>query len=97
MPARLGGKAAAAFGRHAQPGRSTGLRRELQPPPLPQIERLADLDHHQRQRPVAQGLLGDGQKIGRIIGGGAKQCRGVEEPAQPGGVDRGGLPTLLHP
>lgn len=97
MPARLAGRAAPAIRDQAQARRLPGLRRQLQPPPLAQIKRMADLDHHQRDRTIPERLFGNGEHVGLILRPRDQNARGIADLRKAHRVKRPRLPGPTQP
>lgn len=97
MPARLAGRAARALRDQAQARRLPGTRRQLQPPPLPQIKRTGDLDHHQRDRSAPERLFGHGEHVGLRLRPRDQNTRGIADRRETHGVERSGLPVPTQP
>ena len=97
MPARFAGRAARALGDQAQARRLPGLRRQLQPPPLTQIKRAGDLDHHQRDGSVPERLFGNCEHVGLSPGPRDQNTRRIADRREAHGVERSGLPVPTQP
>uniref|UniRef100_UPI0039181C35 hypothetical protein n=1 Tax=Haematobacter sp. TaxID=2953762 RepID=UPI0039181C35 len=82
MPARLRRIAAHTFRDQTQTRCFPRLRRELQPPPLTQVERPGDLNHHHGYDPILQRLLCDGQGFHLIVTTGQQKAPRINKRPQ---------------
>ena len=97
MPARFAGRAACALGDQAQARRLPGLLRQLQPPPLTQIKRTGDLDHHQRDCSIPERLFGNREHVGLILGPRDQNPRRIADRREAHRGERSGLPITTQP
>ncbi len=67
----------------AQTCRSPRLCRELQAPPLTQIERAGHVEHNIGQRTVLERLFGHSKCIHLILGAGQQKLRRIDKRQQP--------------
>ncbi len=86
-----------AFRDNAQPRRTPRLGRQLQPPPLAQIQRTGYFEHHMGQRPVFETLFGHRKRVQLILGAGQQHLRRIKERQHPLWRQGLGQPRLPDP
>lgn len=96
-PARFSGVAAHAVGDQRQRSGLAVACRQLQSPPGSQVERFAQLDHHQRHCARTQRLFGNRERIGLVLGGRSQQTGRIEDLLYTRRVKLRPLPGFAHP